>query len=85
VTPISKIARAKWTRGTAQAVERLLCKCEEALSSNPSPSKKACALENIKIYEKNKIEAPRAELSTGMQSEPPNVTLGMKYQRKLKS
>jgi hypothetical protein len=33
---------AKWTRGTAQAVECLLSKCEKckALSSNPSPTKK---------------------------------------------
>jgi hypothetical protein len=37
-TPISKIARAKWTGGVAQAVEHLLCECE-ALSSNPSPTK----------------------------------------------
>jgi hypothetical protein len=26
--PISKITRAKWTGGVAQAAERLLCKCE---------------------------------------------------------
>jgi hypothetical protein len=37
--PISKITRAKWTGGLAQAVEHLLCKCK-ALSSNPVPSKK---------------------------------------------
>jgi hypothetical protein len=36
--PISKITRAKWTGGVAQAVERLLCKCK-ALSSNPGPTK----------------------------------------------
>jgi hypothetical protein len=40
-TPISKITRAKWPGGVAQAVEQLLCKCKcEALSSNPSPTKK---------------------------------------------
>jgi hypothetical protein len=33
---ISKITRAKWTRGVAQAIE--LCK-HEAMSSNPSPTK----------------------------------------------
>jgi hypothetical protein len=37
--PISKITRAKWTSGMAQAVEYLLCKCE-ALNSNPSSNKK---------------------------------------------
>jgi hypothetical protein len=35
-TPISKITRAKWTGGVAQAIELLLCKYE-VLSSNPSP------------------------------------------------
>jgi hypothetical protein len=38
-TPISKIARAKWTESAAQVVECLLCKCK-ALSSNHSPTKK---------------------------------------------
>jgi hypothetical protein len=38
-TPISKITRAKWTRGVAQVAEDLLSKCE-VLSSNPSPKKK---------------------------------------------
>jgi hypothetical protein len=37
--PISKIARAKWAGGVAQAVECHLCK-HEALSSTPSPAKK---------------------------------------------
>jgi hypothetical protein len=37
--PISKISRAKWTGGIDQVVEFLLWKCE-ALSSNPSPTKK---------------------------------------------
>jgi hypothetical protein len=36
-TPISKIIRAKWTAGVAQAVEHLLCKCKD-LSSNPRPT-----------------------------------------------
>jgi hypothetical protein len=36
--PISKITRAKWTAGVAQAVEHLLCKCK-ALSSNHIPPK----------------------------------------------
>jgi hypothetical protein len=36
-TPVSKITRAKWTEGVAQAVKHLLCKCE-ALSSNASPT-----------------------------------------------
>jgi hypothetical protein len=37
--PISKITRGKWTGGVVQAVQLLLCK-HEALSSNPSPTKK---------------------------------------------
>jgi hypothetical protein len=37
--PISKITRAKWTGGVAQAVEGLLCK-HEVLSSNHSSIKK---------------------------------------------
>jgi hypothetical protein len=38
--PISKkITRAKWAGGMVQAVEHLLCNCE-ALSSNPSTTKK---------------------------------------------
>jgi hypothetical protein len=37
--PISKISRAKWTGGVAQAVEYLFCK-HEALGSNPRPTKK---------------------------------------------
>jgi hypothetical protein len=38
-TPISKITRAKWTGGVAEAVEHLLCECE-ALSPTPlSPIK----------------------------------------------
>jgi hypothetical protein len=36
---ISKITRAKWTGGVAQAVEHLLCK-PEVLSSNSSPRKR---------------------------------------------
>jgi hypothetical protein len=36
---ISKITRAKWTRGVTQVMEHLLCK-REALSSNSSPTKK---------------------------------------------
>jgi hypothetical protein len=38
-TPISKIARTKWTGSVAQVVEYLLCK-HEALSLNPSREKK---------------------------------------------
>jgi hypothetical protein len=39
--PISKVTRAKWTGGMAQAAECLLCKYEAlSLSSNPSPTKK---------------------------------------------
>jgi hypothetical protein len=38
--PISKITRAKWTRGVAPAVEHLPC-YHKALSSNPSPNKKS--------------------------------------------
>jgi hypothetical protein len=37
--PFSKIIRAKWTGGVAQAVVYLLCNCK-ALSSNSSPTKK---------------------------------------------
>jgi hypothetical protein len=36
--PISKKTTRKWTRGMAQAVEHLLCKCK-VLSSNPSLTK----------------------------------------------
>jgi hypothetical protein len=36
---ISKITRAKWTRGVAQATKHLICKCE-TLSSNPTSTKK---------------------------------------------
>jgi hypothetical protein len=36
---ISKITRAKWTGGVAQAIESLLC-MHKALSSNPSITKK---------------------------------------------
>jgi hypothetical protein len=38
-TPISKITREKWTGGVVKVVECLLCK-HEALSSNPSSTKK---------------------------------------------
>jgi hypothetical protein len=38
-TPTSKITRAKWTGDVTQVVECPLCKLE-ALSSNPSPTKK---------------------------------------------
>jgi hypothetical protein len=37
--PISKITRAKWTGGVAQAVECMLCK-HETLNSSPSPTGK---------------------------------------------
>jgi hypothetical protein len=36
-TPISKITRAKWTKGVAEVIESLLCK-HEVLSSNLSPT-----------------------------------------------
>jgi hypothetical protein len=36
--PISKITREKWTRGLAQVVEHLVCKCK-AQSSNSCPNK----------------------------------------------
>jgi hypothetical protein len=36
-TPISKITRAKWTRGVAQEVGHLLCKHKD-LSANPNPT-----------------------------------------------
>jgi hypothetical protein len=36
--PISKITRAKWTGGVAQAKEHLLCKCK-TLNSNPNPNR----------------------------------------------
>jgi hypothetical protein len=35
---LSKITRAKWTRGVVQMVESLLCK-HEALNSNSNPTK----------------------------------------------
>jgi hypothetical protein len=50
-TLISIITRAKWTRGVAQAVKYLLCKLE-ALSSNPSPSKKERC---VKLIKKGKL------------------------------
>jgi hypothetical protein len=44
---ISKITRAKWAGGGAQALEHLLCKCE-ALSSKPSPAKTTQTNKNSK-------------------------------------
>jgi hypothetical protein len=38
--PISKITRVKWTGGMVQVVEEHLLCNHEALSSNPSPTKK---------------------------------------------
>jgi hypothetical protein len=37
--PVSKITRAKWTGGVAQAIQHLLCKCKTP-SSNPGPPNK---------------------------------------------
>jgi hypothetical protein len=37
--PIYKITKPKWTGGMAQAIEHLLCKCEDK-NLNPSPTKK---------------------------------------------
>jgi hypothetical protein len=37
---ISKITKVKWIGGVTQAVEFLLCKHKEALSSNPGATKK---------------------------------------------
>jgi hypothetical protein len=48
---ISKIARAKWTGGMAQAVECLLCKCE-ALSSNPTKTKYKIKQKHLGIQNK---------------------------------
>jgi hypothetical protein len=48
---ISKITRAKWIGGVAQAVECLLCKLT-ALSSNPSPTKKQTRSRREKEKEK---------------------------------
>jgi hypothetical protein len=53
--PISKITRAKWTGGMAQAVERLVCKCE-ALSSNPNTKRK------IKYLKCNQCRPLRTQL-----------------------
>jgi hypothetical protein len=47
--PISTIARAKWTGGVAQVVVHTLC-MNEALSSNPSPTKKK-EKSNLQIWE----------------------------------
>jgi hypothetical protein len=49
---LQKITRAKWTGGVAQAVLCLLCKCE-ALSSNPSPTKKESESNQKKRYQLN--------------------------------
>jgi hypothetical protein len=55
-TPISRITRAKWTGGLAQAVGCLLCKCLlfkcKALSSNPSPIKKKKEKKKTKVTHK---------------------------------
>jgi hypothetical protein len=45
-TSSPKITRAKWSRGMAQVVECLLCKCE-ALSSNLKPTKKKKKPKNL--------------------------------------
>jgi hypothetical protein len=47
-TPISKIPRAKWTVGVAQARKSLLCK-HEALSSNSSPPSKKRSLKSSSL------------------------------------
>jgi hypothetical protein len=39
VRSISKITRAKWTRGVAQAVEYLLCNCEAEFKTSVPPKK----------------------------------------------
>jgi hypothetical protein len=46
--PISKITKAKWTGGVAQAVDGLLCKLK-ALSSNSGNTKK----KKVKMKQKN--------------------------------
>jgi hypothetical protein len=57
--PTSKITRAKWTGGLAQAVQCLFCKCE-VLSSNPSltktKSKKSTYQLNISLILKLKMQ-----------------------------
>jgi hypothetical protein len=55
LSPISRITRAKWTGGVVQTMEYLLCSCE-ALSSNPSPTKK-----KKKPLEEGKREGGRKE------------------------
>jgi hypothetical protein len=60
--PISKITKAKWTGGVAQAVESLIYKCQ-ALTSIPSPTKNKhkkpqlfkCAQQNTLSPHKKKI------------------------------
>jgi hypothetical protein len=47
--PISKITKAKWTGGVAQAVDGLLCKLK-ALSSNSGNTKKK---KKVKMKQKN--------------------------------
>jgi hypothetical protein len=46
--PISKITKAKWSGGVAQAEQGMLCK-HEALSSAPVPSKKPCLIYKIQF------------------------------------
>jgi hypothetical protein len=48
-TPFSKITRAKWTGGVAQAIEHLLFK-HEALSSNSSPTLKKKKKKNVSYF-----------------------------------
>jgi hypothetical protein len=52
-TPSPKLARAKWTGGVPQVVESLFCK-HNALSSNPSPTKKK-RRKNM-MYKQNRLK-----------------------------
>jgi hypothetical protein len=50
--PISKITRAKWTGGSAQRIEHLLCKCEAfdfKPQSNPPAKKKRNPISTNKL------------------------------------
>jgi hypothetical protein len=62
-TPIPKITRAKWTRGVAQVVENLLCKCE-TLISNPSPEKKKINDMHRQLIKNDKIQSQRSDFGS---------------------
>jgi hypothetical protein len=52
-TPISKITKAKWTGGVAQAVDCLLCKHEAVFKFQSHTQKKECSI--CGFFQRNKM------------------------------